>query len=56
MAFTLISISRLDKANIATIPHSEGLYRIIPSKTSTGDHTNAVTSKMDINEAHRKWN
>jgi hypothetical protein len=73
MAFTLISISRLDKANykvtfnhgmctitdpkgrtIATIPHSEGLYRIIPSKTSTGDHANAVTSKMDINEAHRK--
>jgi len=56
MAFTLISISRLDKANIATIPHSEGLYRIIPSKTSTGDHANAVTSKMDINEAHRKQN
>jgi len=56
MAFTLISISRLDKANIATIPHSEGLYRIIPSKTPTGDQANAATGKMDINEAHRKRN
>ena len=73
MAFTLISISRLDKANykvtfnrgmctiidpkgrtIATIPHSDGLYRITPSETSTSDHANIATSKMNINEAHRK--
>jgi hypothetical protein len=69
LAFTLISISRLDKANylvlfnkgmctiknpkghvIATIPHSEGLYRI----TNTTEHANAASGKLTISEAHRK--
>ena len=75
MAFTLLSISRLDKADhkvifhkqmctiknskgrtIATIPHSEGLYRVITSnQASNGQHANVVMEKMDINEAHRKF-
>ena len=41
--------------NIATIPHSDGLYHIIiPNETQTSHHTNAATGKMDINKTHRK--
>jgi hypothetical protein len=74
MAFTLISISRLDKAGykvvfekgmcriinpkgrvIATIPHSDGLYRIAASKASTGTtYAAAASGKMTISEAHKK--
>ena len=74
MAFTLISISRLDKAGysitfnkgmctikdsksqtIATIPHSDGLYKIMASKSSNKTETaNAASGKMSISEAHRK--
>lgn len=74
MAFTLISISRLDKAGykvifnkgmctimnpkghvIATIPHSDGLYRVIAAKTSSGQSYAATASgKMTISEAHKK--
>ena len=74
MAFTLISISRLDKAGyqvnfkrgmctilnpkgqtIATIPHSDGLYRIIASKPAKdGGYAAAASGKMSITEAHRK--
>ena len=74
MAFTLISISRLDKAGysitfykgmctikdsksrtIATIPHSDGLYKIAASKSSNKTETaNAASGKMSISEAHRK--
>ena len=74
MAFTLISISRLDKAGysvtfskamctiknksgrvVATIPHSDGLYRVIASKESENkDRANVASGKMLISEAHRK--
>ena len=74
MAFTLISISQLDKAGyqvnfkggmcknlnpkgqiIATIPHSDGLYRVIANKSSAnGDYVAAASGKMSISEAHRK--
>ena len=74
MAFTLISISRLDKAGyqvnfkkgmcmimnpkgqiIATIPHSDGLYRIIATKPPKDkDYAAAASGKMTISEAHRK--
>jgi GAG-pre-integrase domain len=74
MAFTLISISRLDRAGflvtfskemctiknpksttIATIPHSDGLYKITASKClTTSEMANAAAGKMSITEAHRK--
>ena len=74
MAFTLISISQLDKAGyqvnfkkgmctilnpkgqtIATIPHSDGLYRVTASKsTKDGGYAATASGKMSINEAHRK--
>src|SRR5271168_1027696 len=74
MAFTLISISRLDKAGysvtfnkgmctiknksgrvIATIPHSDGLYRVAVSNApESEDHSNVASEKMSISEAHRK--
>lgn len=55
MAFTLISISRLDKAGIATIPHSDGLYKVAAIKhPSKGETANAASVKMSISEAHRK--
>ena len=74
MAFTLISISRLDKAGykvtfnkgmctimnpkgrvIATIPHSDGLYRVSATKTIPGQsYAAAASGKMTISEAHRK--
>jgi len=74
MAFTLISIGRLDKAGcqivfyggmctiinanrrtIATMPHSDGLYKISASKQSNQkDSANVVSGKMSISEAHRK--
>ena len=74
MAFTLISISRLDKAGfqvtfkkgmctimnpkgktIATIPHSDGLYRVVAGKTAKdGGYAAAASGKMSISEAHRK--
>jgi len=71
MAFTLLSISRLDLTDhkvifhkqkctiknpkghtIATIPHSEGLYRVL--KHSGTETAHAAAKKMNINEAHRK--
>ena len=74
MAFTLISISRLDKAGysvifnkgtctinnksgrvIATIPHSDGLYRVVaPKEPSNRDYTNVTSEKMTISRAHQK--
>ena len=74
MAFTLISISRLDRAGfsvtfskgmctignpksttIATIPHSDGLYKITAGKCQKSDEmANAAATKMSITEAHRK--
>jgi hypothetical protein len=74
MAFTLISISRLDQAGykvvfekgmcriinqkgrvIATIPHSDGLYRVMAAKLNPGKSYAATASeKMSISEAHRK--
>ena len=74
MAFTLISISRLDKAGysvtfnkgmctirnknghvIATIPHSDGLYRVVESNgPENKDSANMASEKMSISEAHRK--
>ena len=74
MAFTLISISRLDQAGysvtfnkslcsiknpsgktIATIPHSDGLYKIAASKASdVAGSANVAAGKMTISEAHRK--
>ena len=74
MAFTLISINRLDKADfavtfnkgmcsiknpngqmIATIPHSNGLYKIAAQKDSKRNNTaNSVASKMSISELHRR--
>jgi hypothetical protein len=75
MAFTLISISRLDKAGysvtfnqgmctiknkgglvIATIPHSDGLYRVVtPKDSGNRDYANIASEKMTISEAHRKF-
>ena len=71
MAFTLISISRLNKAGysttrmctiktpinctIATIPHSNGLYKIIASKPSgKAEIANMDYGKMSISKAHKK--
>ena len=74
MAFTLISISRLDKASfsvtfnkglcsikdpnnqtIATIPHSNRLYKVVAAKPSKVTKTaNVVSTKMSVTEAHRK--
>ena len=74
MAFTLISISRLDKAGfsvtfrkgmctiidpkgqtIATIPHSEGLYKIVAMKQPKKSETvNTVALKMSMTEAHKE--
>ena len=74
MAFTLISISRLDKAGftvtfskgmciirnssgktIATIPNSDGLYKIVAAKRSSQEQSaNVVSEKMTISEAHNK--
>ena len=74
MAFTLISISRLDKAGfsatfhkgmctiknlsnqtVATIPHTNGLYKIVATSPSNKAETaNTVSGKMSISEAHRK--
>ena len=73
MAFTLISISRLDKAGysvtfnkvmctirnlnaktIATIPHSNGLYKLVGNQSKGPETANAASEKMSINEAHRK--
>ena len=74
LAFTLISISRLDKAGylvafnkgmctiknpkgqtIATIPHSNGLYKTCtPKQTNGKDHANTASAKMTISKAHQK--
>jgi hypothetical protein len=74
MAFTLISISRLDKAGykvnfekgmckivnpkgqtVATIPHSDGLYRVLGTKPAKSEgYAAAASGKMSISEAHRK--
>ena len=74
MAFTLISISRLNRAGysvtfnkgmctirnpqnstIATIPHSDGLYKIAAAKKLTKSNSaNAAPGKMLISNAHRK--
>jgi GAG-pre-integrase domain len=74
MAFTLIFISRLDKAGfsitfnkgmctikdrtaktIATIPNSNGLYRIAAAKQSSKPNlANVISGKMSISKAHRK--
>ena len=40
---------------IATIPHSEGLYRISSAKSAeNGGHAATASGKMSISEAHRK--
>ena len=68
MAFTLISISRLDKAGysvtfnkgmctirnpnaktIATIPHSNGLYKLVGNQSKGPETANAASGKMSIN-------
>ena len=74
MAFTLISISRLDRAGysvtfnkgmctirnpqsktMATIPHSDGLYKIVAMKQLTKSNSaNAATGKMLISDTHGK--
>ena len=74
MAFTLISISRLNKAGfsatfckemctienpsnqtVATIPHTDGLYKIVATSSSNKAKTaNTVSRKMSISEVHRK--
>ena len=74
MAFTLISISRFNKAGfsatfhkgmctiknssnqtVATIPHTDSLYKIIATSSSNKAETaNTVSGKMSISKAHRK--
>jgi len=74
MAFTLISISRLDDAKcsvsfhkgmctiknpagrtMATIPRSDGLYRVLTAKKPIDtDYANVASVKMMISEAHCK--
>jgi hypothetical protein len=39
---------------IATIPHSDGLYKIAAKLTSTKNTANVASGKMSISEAHRK--
>ena len=73
MAFTLISISRLDKGGysvlfskgmctiqdpkgrmIATIPHNDGLYKLVANQPKKTETANTASMKMSINKAHRK--
>jgi GAG-pre-integrase domain len=73
MAFTLISISRLDKARysvlfsrgmciirdlkgqtIATIHHSNGLYKLVANQSKKMETVTMASMKMSINEAHKK--
>ena len=74
VAFTLISVSRLDEVNgvaifssgmctiksaagrtIATIPHADGLYRVLPEKDPPIiEYANVASVKCTISEAHRK--
>lgn len=40
---------------VATIPHSDGLYRVVATKESGNrDYANVASEKMSISEAHRK--
>ena len=72
MAFTLISVSRLDEANgsaifssgmctiksaagciVATIPHADGLYHVLPAQDPPiVDYANVASVKWTISEAH----
>jgi GAG-pre-integrase domain len=73
MAFTLISISRLDKAGftimfnkgmctiknpkvqtVTTIPHIDGLYKLMAKHPNKVETVNTASGKMSINEAHRR--
>jgi hypothetical protein len=73
MAFTLILISRLDKASftimsnkgmctiknpkaqmVATIPHTDGLYKLMAKHPNRVETANTASGKMSINKAHRK--
>jgi hypothetical protein len=73
MAFTLISISKLDKAGflvtfnkgmctiknhksntVATIFHSNRLYKIAANHPNASSMANAASEKMSISEVHRK--
>ena len=74
MAFTLLSISRLNKAGfsvtfkksmwtirnpkgktIATIPHSDVLYKLTARQSSNKSSTaNVASAKISISEAHKK--
>ena len=39
---------------IATIPHSDGLYRVIAKLIKDGGYAAMASGKLSINEAHRK--
>ena len=40
---------------IATIPHSDGLYRVVATKPNAkGNYAATASGKMSISEAHRK--
>lgn len=73
MAFTLLSISRLDKAGFAvlfkkgmctisnpdgktigTIPHTDGLYKLVANRSKAQETANSASAKMSISEAHKK--
>jgi len=51
----MCAIINLKGKTIATIPHSEGLYRILNAKLDeNGGYAAAASGKMSISEAHRK--
>jgi hypothetical protein len=53
---SMCSISYPDRKTMATLPLSNGLYRLVAAKiTDVSDHTNVASVKMSINEAHRKF-
>jgi hypothetical protein len=51
----MCTIKNSQGRTIATIPHSDGLYKIVATKQSNANKTaNMASEKMSISEAHRK--
>ena len=51
----LCTIKNPKSQTIATIPHSDGLYKIAtPKQAKTEDTTNIAAGKMSLSQAHRK--
>ena len=51
----MCTIRNPQNSTVATIPHSDRLYRIVATKQSAkSDSANAATGKMSISDMHRK--